>query len=133
MRKLLFGVLGLALMAAPAFAEDQNPPAAQATQGQLATQLVWRLNLGSDHLPAQEATRILGMNLVQPDGGWAADQPLTYGVLDDVMHHVYASYGSHKPEEIVPATALDKIVEAESDQTSNFWRWRHNYRLLTEN
>jgi hypothetical protein len=130
MRRLLLALLGLVLMAAPALAQE---PATQATQGQLATQLAWRLDLGPDTLPAHQAAVLLSASGVAPTGGWKVDQPLTYGTMKQVMHQIYASFDTNFPDKVVGWSALDKIVELESNQTCSFWRWRHNNRLLTEN
>lgn len=129
MRKLLFAVLGLVLMAAPVFA-DQTPQ--NATQGQLAGQLAWRLGLGADNLPAQEAARRLEEAGVAPWGGWQVDQALTYGNLHQVLHQSYGSFDTNYPDKLVPWTLLGPIMDSEDQQTGGFWRWRHNYRQLNE-
>lgn len=129
MRKAVSALLGLMLLAAPAFADHHIEPdtnATPATQGQLAHQLAWRLDLIGDGGTVDQAINRLNDYGVSPKGGWQADQNLTNGVLNQVMHHVYASWDTNFPDAAVPSGQLREILNAEDEQTCGFWKWHDN-------
>lgn len=129
MRKALSALLGLMLLAAPAFAdhhEEVGTNTAPATQGQLAHQLAWRLDLIGDGGSVADAVTRLNDYGVAPKGGWAADQNLTYGALDQVLHHVYGSWDTNFPDRVVTVSQLPEILESEDEVTVGFWKWHDN-------
>lgn len=127
MRKALSALVGLMLLAAPAFAgECKNCAESPATQGQLAHQLAWRLDLVGEGSTAADAIARLDGFGVAPRGGWMADQNLTNGVLDQVLHLVYGSWDTNFPDAAVTRCQLGSILEKEDEITAGFWHWRDN-------